>query len=255
MNPGEFEVMASSEESHWWYRGLRDVVLGSLADPRFKVPKNPRVLDAGCGTGRNLAALRDAFSPSWLVGFDASREALSFAEQKAPEAQLFVGDICAPELPEGDLDVVISLDVIYIPGTDRARPGLQRIVERLRPGGLFVVNLPAYDWLYSEHDVAIHTSERYTAPRVGDLLESIGLGVALMTYRLCFLFPFVVASRFPSLLRARPGDRSANSDLHRSPGSLSNDALYGVMRAENLLIGRGLRMPFGSSVFAIGRKP
>ena len=39
------------------------------------------------------------------------------------------------------------------------------------------------------------------------------------------------------------------------PGSFSNEGLYAVMKAENNLIQRGRRMPFGSSVFAIGRKP
>lgn len=254
MNPGEYEVMARSEANHWWYRGLRDVVVRSLANPRFEVPPHPRILDAGCGTGQNLAALRDAFAPSLLAGFDASPEALLFAEKKVPEAQLFVSDICQPELSEADLDVVISLDVVYIPGAERAHSGLQRMVEQLRPGGLFLMNLPAYDWLYSQHDVAVHTAERYTARRVADLMESIGLRVELLTYRLCLLFPLVAASRLPSLWSARPGDRAAQSDLHRSPGRLSNDALYAVVRGENTLIERGLRMPFGSSVFAIGQK-
>lgn len=255
MNAGEFEVMARVEDDHWWYRGLRDMVVRVLATPRAGLPAAPRILDAGCGTGRNLAALRDAFQPSRLVGFDTSSEALAIAAQKAPEAELRRDDICDPKLGESGFDVAVSLDVIYIPGSEKARPGLEAIVRALRPGGLLVLNLPAYNWLYSEHDVAIHTAERYTARRVSQLLDSIGLDVEWLSYRLCGLFPLVVASRLPSLFRARPGDAEARSALHRESGAALNQILYGVLRAENALIVRGTRLPFGSSVFAVGRKP
>ena len=246
--------MARVEAGHWWYLGLRDILNRTLRDAKSALPPHPRVLDAGCGTGRNLAALRDWLEPSYLGGFDASLEALEFARQRVPEADLYSSDICAPTLRESELDLAISLDVIYIPGAERARPGLAKIVEALRPGGLLVLNLPAYEWLFSEHDVAVHTSERYTARRVRRLLEDLGLQEQLLTYRLCLLFPAVVASRLPSLFRARPGDEDARSDFHRVPGEAMNRMLFAVLRAENALIARGVRFPFGSSVYAIARK-
>jgi len=254
LNEGEHAIMARVEEEHWWYRGLRDVLASTLQPPLVSLPASPRVLDAGCGTGRNLMALQEWLAPAYLGGFDLSEEALSFAREKAPAADLHLGDICNPPLEERDLDLVVSLDVIYIPGATRAHHGLERIVAALRPGGSLVLNLPAYDWLYSEHDVAIHTSERYTASRVRRLLEALDLEITLLSYRLCLLFPLVVASRLPSLLRSRPGDEGARSDLHHMPGALTNEALYSAMRVENALIARGVRMPFGSSVYAIGRK-
>jgi hypothetical protein len=68
------------------------------------------------------------------------------------------------------------------------------------------------------------------------------------------LFPLVVLSRLPGMLSARPGDPAARSDLHAPPGPLANRALYGAMRLENGLIGAGARLPWGSSVFALGRR-
>lgn len=254
MNPGEHEIMARVEDDHWWYRGLRDVLARTLLAPRSALPANPRVLDAGCGTGRNLAALQEWLEPAYLAGFDLSEEALQLARRRAPAADLERGDICDPPLHTWDLDLVVSLDVIYIPGAERARPGLEKLVAALRPGGLLVLNLPAYDWLYSEHDVAIHTRERYTAGRVRTLLGGLGLEISLLSYRLCLLFPLVVASRLPSLLRPKADDESAQSDLHHIPGALTNRALFSAMRAESALIAAGVSLPFGSSVFAIGRK-
>jgi SAM-dependent methyltransferase len=254
VNPGEHAIMARVEERHWWYRGLRDCLARVLARPELGLGEHPRVLDAGCGTGENLRFLRDLLRPAYLGGFDASEEALALARGKAGDADLYRSDLCDPVLHVERLDLVLSLDVVYIPGVARAKPGLRRLVEHLRPGGLLVLHLPAYRWLFSRHDVAVHSSERYTAGELRRLLGELGLGVERLSYRLCSLFPLVVAARLPSLGRARPGDPAARSDLHRVPSEVTNRALFRVLAWENRLVAAGVRLPFGSSVFAVGRK-
>ncbi len=255
MNPGEHEIMARVERGHWWYRGLRDAVWRTLGRLSPALPPRPAVLDAGCGTGETLRCVGERLRPSYLAGFDASAEAVEHARRKAPAADVYQSDICAPEIHREPLDLVLSLDVIYIPGVERSLPGLRRLVAALGPGGRLVLNLPAYDWLYSEHDVAIHTRERYTRRKVARVLETLGLVPERLTYRMCLLFPAVVAGRLPGMLRARRGGASARSDLHAVPGPAVSAVLTRVLAAENAWIARGLRLPWGSSVFAVGRKP
>lgn len=254
MHPGEHEVMARVEAQHWWYRGLRDALARSLQQKPLGLKPHPRVLDAGCGTGENLRFLGELLQPAYLGGFDSSEEALRLARRKTTSADLYLGDICDPVVRTGDIDLLISLDVIYIPGVERAMNGLRRLTSAMADGGLLVLNLPAYNWLYSDHDVAIHTSQRFTVPEVRTLLRTLGLSVERLTYRLFFLFPAVVLARLPSILRARPGDVLARSDLHSVPGERINRTLLQILRAENAMIARGVRLPWGSSVFAIGRK-
>jgi SAM-dependent methyltransferase len=247
--------MARVEADHWWYRGLRDALAVVFGHLKPALPANPRVLDAGCGTGENLRFLRERLAPSYLGGFDPSEEALELAREKAPGADIYPSDICDPEIHAERLDLVTSLDVLYIPGAERAMSGLRSLVSRLAPHGRLVLNLPAYDWLYSEHDVAIHTAERYTRGSVAAILSDLGLSVEVLSYRLCFLFPLVVLSRLPGLWRARRvSAASARSDLHSVPGDGVSRILLASLKAENALIARGVRLPWGSSIFAVGRK-
>ena len=253
MHPGEYEAMSRAEEGHWWYLGLRDAIRTTLRSERVALPEAPRILDAGCGTGANLRMLRE-FEPGYLGGFDLSEEAVALARGKAPEAELYCGDICAPRLPDSPLDLIVSLDVIYIPGAEKALGGLRRLVDALEPGGHLILNLPAYDWLYSEHDAAIHTSERYTRGRVAALLARLGLRPVVLSYRLALLFPLVVATRLPGMLKARRRPDAAKSDLHTLPGPLTNRICLGTLRWENRWIASGGSFPWGSSVFAVARK-
>jgi SAM-dependent methyltransferase len=255
MNPGEHDIMARVEQGHWWYRGLRDAVFRTLDRASPPLPDRPAVLDAGCGTGETLRFVAERLRPSYLGGFDLAEEALGHARRKAPGAEIYRGDVCAPEIRHEPLDLVLSLDVVYIPGVERALPGLRRLVDALRPGGRLVLNLPAYDWLYSEHDVAIHTRERYTRRRLAALLETLGLVPERLTYRLCVLFPGVVLGRLPGMLRVRRGVVAARSDLHVIPDAALNGLLARLLSLENAWIARGGRWPWGSSVFAVGRKP
>ena len=76
MRPDEYGNIARLEESHWWYRGLRDAVRQTLSQPALAPPPRPRVLDAGCGTGANLRLLKELLDPAYLGGFDTSDVAL-----------------------------------------------------------------------------------------------------------------------------------------------------------------------------------
>lgn len=254
MNPGEHDLLARVEETHWWYRGLQDLLARLLARPDLRPPAGARVLDAGCGTGANLRLVRDVLAPAYLGGFDASERALAHAARKVPEADLYPGDVCDPVVRAGELDLVLSLDVLYIPGAERALPGLARLVAALRPGGRLVLHLPAYDWLYSAHDVAIHTSQRFTARQVGALLTRLGLEPELVTHRMCLLFPAVVAARLPTILGPRPEPEEARSDLHQVPSPWLNRALLRMVERENAWVAAGRRLPFGSSVLAVARR-
>jgi SAM-dependent methyltransferase len=255
VNEREFEIMAVAEERHWWYLGLRDLVSRILARSDLGLRPGARVLDAGCGTGANLRLLQEVLDPGYLGGFDFSPSAVAWARRKAPSADVYQADICNPVLNTDRLDLVVSLDVLCIPGSERSRGGLEKLVSALRPGGILIVDLPAYNWLRSEHDVATHTHERFTAPQVGALFETLALEVVTLSYRIFWLLPLIVAARLPRMTRARTRDPAARSDLHHLPATGLSRILFAILRQENRRIAGGRSFPWGTSVFAVGRKP
>lgn len=253
MDAPEIEQMALLERDHWWYRGLRDAISRTLKLPRFQLPSEPKVLDAGCGTGENLRLLIDRLQPAYAGGFDLSPLAVEWCRKKAGEAaDVYVSDIRTPELHIDHLDLILSCDVISIPGMADSRAGLLRLIDRLREGGLFLLNVAAFQWLYSSHDVITHTRSRFTTGQIRRLFDELGLAVELITYRVFSLFPAIVLSRLPSMLR-RPGLAEATSDLSPVPSLLASP-LQRVLCAENWAMAHGVRFPWGSSVFAVGRK-
>ena len=253
MNPAEYDIMASIEGTHWWFYGLRGLIAQTLRKKRFAIPEGASVLDAGCGTGQNLRLLESLLSPAYLGGFDSSSRAVDYTREKNPKADIYVSDICNPEIHVESLNLILSCDVIYIPGFAKCFDGLAKLVAHLRTGGLFIVNLPAYNWLLCEFDLAYHGIERYTATQVRSQLTRLGLSVELLTYRICFLFPAVVLQRLPSLLGSKPKMEEAKSGMN-TPWKVTNSILKSYLDIENKAVQLGIPLPWGSSVFAVGRK-
>jgi hypothetical protein len=179
--------------------------------------------------------------------------AVDICRRKVPCADIYQSDIRDPEIRVDDLDLVLSCDVLSIAGIEDSSAGLSRLVGHMRSGGMMILNLPAYAWLRSRHDVATHTRDRVTAADVRRLLRRLGLSIELVTYRLFSLLPAIVLARLPSMLR--PSRRAARgSDLKLTPRWI-NPVLYAVLHAENALVMHGMTFPWGSSVYAVARKP
>jgi SAM-dependent methyltransferase len=247
MELAEYEVMYQREEDYWWYVGLRALVLSQIAH-FARGWKDLTLLDAGCGTGKLLETCREYRA----YGLELSGEAFRFLHRRGLENAIQASVLQMP-FADASFDVVASLDVLYHLASPGDVKGLQEMSRVLKPGGMLLMNLPAYEFLRSHHDVAIHTQQRYTRSRVRDMLSQAGLRVRTLTYRNTLLFPVAALVRLAQkLLRPRPA--LAQSDLRPLPQFL-NCALAVPLLIENRLIQMGLRLPFGLSVYCVAMKP
>jgi SAM-dependent methyltransferase len=246
----EFKIMYEAEDTHWWYRGLRGVMfeLLGLDDPRTR---SLEVLDAGCGTGGTLQALRNA-GFLHLHGFDLNPPALHFCRQRGLE-QVKLGSITDIPFPDNEFNVVISNDVLNDAGTSSEAAALSELYRVLRPGGRLFLNLPAFGFLRSEHDRATDVARRYTRSEITRMLQGCGFIVRRVTYWNMFLFPVVVAVRLMRREREEDLSNPARSDIVVPPEP-ANGLLSTVMLVERALI-KKIALPFGSSVAVMAQKP
>ena len=116
------------------------------------------------------------------------------------------------------------------------------------PGGILVLNLPAYSWMLSRHDAAVYNVRRYTRSRVARLLHTAGFRLRYASYWNLVLFPIMVITR-----KLLPGRDDGASDVRSYPPGIER-LCRAVTGFERALLRSGLRLPFGGSLIAIAGK-
>jgi SAM-dependent methyltransferase len=243
VRPGEYATLFEAEEAHWWYRALRRVLRWHL-ERHLPGWRGAALLDAGCGTGGNLAQLP---GPGRRVGLDRAPEALAGARRRGL-ASLVRGDVSALPFAAASFDAVLSMSVIYHQWVPDPGAALRELARVLRPGGLLLLDVPAFASLWSPHDEAVMTARRYTARELRPLVEGAGFEVLRTTYWNSLLFPAVWAAR-----RFRLVASGRDLDPDERPGAATNAVLDGVMRAEAALW-RRLPLPVGVSLHCVARR-
>ena len=234
-------VAAHVEEdrAHWWFRGRRAILTALLR--RRVARRGLRLLELGCGSGNMREAVGE-FGEA--VGMEPD-EALA-AAARAAGVDVRRGTLPHDRVvPEGWPDVVLLLDVLE--HLDDDSTALKTAYALLRGGGALVITVPAYDWLWSGHDVVLGHRRRYTARRLSGRVESAGFTVEYVGYFNALLLPAVAAWRAWKRLRG-----TDHHDLVRPPAPV-NSVLTGLFSLEALLVPR-MRLPFGSSIVLVGRR-
>jgi SAM-dependent methyltransferase len=232
-----YQQLYDLEDGHWWFRGRRAVLWAMLS--RAGVPERPQVLDAGCGTGRNLAEFGRLGTAR---GVDPSRQAIEFCRRRGL-GEVEAAGIESLPYADGTFDLILATDVLeHVERDDVAATELRRVAA---PGALLLVTVPAYGWLWSQHDDSHHHLRRYTARSLRDRLAAAGWRPELLTYFNSLLLPPIALVR---VLARRRTPRDGRTDYQLTGGAL-NRALELPMRAEAALIARGARFP---AVVSIG---
>ena len=238
----QFELQTHQvEDQHWWYRGRRRV-LARVIDS-LHLARGARILDAGCGSGRNMVELARRGT---VTGIELSPMSVAAARARG------VGDVVegtVEDLPFDDdsFDFAVCLDVIeHLDDDGQTLRELRRVVA---PGGMLLVTVPAYPSLWSSHDVVNHHRRRYTRAALLAVARESGWEAKRTTNFNALLLPAAMAYRWlERLTRRTMGERS--SDLERTPPWL-NRVLFVPLYLEAQLVGRGVRIPAGLSLLAV----
>jgi SAM-dependent methyltransferase len=236
-----FQEHFDMEDRHWWFRSRRRVIWALVH--RADVPATPRILDAGCGTGRNLMEFQQ-LGPA--EGVDLSPEAIEFCRRRGLQG---VRKAAIEDLPYEDnrFDLLFATDVIeHLPDDGPALTELRRVAA---DGASLIITVPAYSWLWSHHDTSWHHYRRYTRKLLRQRVEATGWEPVASSYFYSMMLPPVAFVRTLQRLRS---NGNGKSDLHLSPGALDR-WLELPVRWEAKLIERGASLPAGVSLGMICR--
>lgn len=247
MEPAEYDLMDAVEDAMWWYRALHARAIDAVTGQTW--PRERPLLDAGCGTGGFLARLRSTAPALAAEGLEYHAPAASRARAKAG-VPVTVGSVNAMPFADRSFGAVVSLDVLCHAAVEPSQ-ALAEMARILAPGGLLVLNLPAYAWLHSVHDRQVHNARRFAAAETRALLAAAGFEGVQTGYWNTLLFPLMVVQR-KLLAPAAPESRSdvaafspwADRTLH---------AVTALERSFARALGAGL--PFGGSLLATARRP
>lgn len=240
MDRAAYDGMSAIENRHWWFVARRSII-ASLID-RIDLPETARILEAGCGTGGNLALLAD-YGTLDAFEFDDDARALSAAKGICP-----VSFGALPDQVDGSgapYDLIAMLDVLEHIDDDRA--SLATLGHLLARDGRMIVTVPAVPSLWSSHDVLHHHKRRYTREALASTIAAAGLVVDDIGYFNSLLFPLAWAQRFAA--RVTGSEQPVDS----LPAKPLNAALQAVFAAERHMLGR-LHFPIGLSLYAIARR-
>src|SRR6201987_3722547 len=176
----------------WWFSAMHANLLMAAQQSGIDEPNLP-ILDAGCGTGGFLARLAVKYCRKPVIGLDLDLQACTRAAIKSDRP------VCAGsfnDLPFADdaLAAIFSADVLCHEGVDETR-ALRQFNRCLSQNGGLILNLPAYRWMLSRHDMPVSNPRRYTTTGLRPLLTAVGFRLVYISYWNAVLFPLMVVTR------------------------------------------------------------
>ena len=241
-----YDNISQVEETHWWYKARRDIIFDWLQQI-LKGYKDPQILDIGCGTGFNIAYLHK-LGFDQAAGLDFSPDALAYCRARQLNG-LICGDAEKLPIRHGCYDIVLTLDIIEHIKDDRH--ALSEIYRILKPDGVLVIFVPAFQFLWSFQDEISHHQRRYNARELREKVLQAGFELRKLTYVNSLLFPVVWFGRL--ILRAFPQKFKIASESEMHPAWM-NDFLYRIFLTELPLL-HHMNLPLGVSILGICKKP
>ena len=229
----DLKELGNVDPNNFWYY----VYKGKFISKKMsKYLNNPKIIfDVGAGSG---------FFASIYVSQSNETKAYCIDPYYSDEQIGEKGNlIFVKEVPPVQPDTLLFIDVLEHVADDLAL--LREYVEKSQKGSVFAISVPAFQSLWTNHDVFLEHYRRYRKIEVQKLVKNAGLIELESTYIFGSIFPLVWA------VRKLKRKNNVSSDL--KPSSKLVDFL--VLNFLNIEKFIPVNKFFGTSVFVIAKKP
>lgn len=209
-----------------------------------------RILDAGCGTGRNLEMIREEVTGEGF-GFDIASAAAPFWRKRNLDT-VCLASVNQTPFKSACFDAVVSVDLLECDAVDESI-AFSELCRVLKPKGIMILVAPAYDWLMSEeHHKAVRASRRYHIGRLEKLAAQQPTRVIRSSHVFASMLPLVAAYRLLLPIFRKPSSDRPVSEI-KPINPIINEILFRTVKLEGKIM-RKTSLPFGSSIMMILEK-
>lgn len=245
MNINYYKEYAQLEREHWWFK-VRGKIIIKLIENCIKSAENKQlnILNIGAATGKTSEML-SAFGKVTSLEYD--QDCCDYAKKQF-NMTIINGSILDLPFKDDEFDLVCAFDVIEHVEDDLL--GIQEMKRVCKSDGLIVLTVPAYMFLWSQHDEVNHHYRRYTLKKLKNLVKKEGLHTIRGTFYNTLLFiPIALFRLLSKMIPEKLIRKGAGSDatLHHM-NSLISRILYQIFNLELSLI-KLFNLPFGVSIF------
>jgi SAM-dependent methyltransferase len=237
MDLKESNILCTAINDHWYYKSKMKAVtclLGSRAPTR--------ILDVGAGSGFFSRGLLAHSSAKQACCVDTSYSADSDAIEAGKPIYF------RRSVDKVDADLVLMMDVLEHVDDDVGL--LREYVAKVPSGTRFLISVPAFQFLWSDHDVFLEHKRRYRLSQIEEVAEQAGLSVKQGIYFFGAVFPIAAPIRLVSKVLRKDQKPRSQLALHHP---LVNGTLAALSRLELPFI-RYNRLA-GLTAFCLAEKP
>lgn len=230
-------IFTSEKKEIWWY-SVRKKIIKKIIGRYLSKKKNLNILDIGSGMGGLLEVLND-FGKISIVEADKDcrvflKDNFSYINQINPNISK----------TKGKFDLITIFDALEHIKNDKKI--IKELKLYLKDGGLIILTVPAFQFLWSSHDELSMHFRRYNKNSIKEVFEDYReIKISFFNYFL--FFPILIARKFFNILNLKVKQNELANNF------LINYILKKIFNIETLLINK-IDIPFGTSLYAIYEK-
>lgn len=247
MNRCFIEELNKLENTHWWHITKRELIANYIQKYIDTSEKKINILEIGAGTA-NISG--EFIEKAYVTILDKSKLSISYCRKKGVKDLIHVDFEKYKDYKKNHYNIVITSDILEHLKNDYQ--ALEKIFFMLKKKGVLIIHSPANPKLFSYWDKVLGHYRRYEKKKLHRLLQQIGFKVTHSSYRIFFLYPFIIIFRYINELLQR-NKTKIPSDFTRLP--FLNSIFLAVIKLENFLLVKNIvSFPFGTSIFIIAEK-
>lgn len=237
MDKQYYKLYYIKERKHWWFKIRAEILMAQVEN--LKLDKSCEILNIGAATYKTSELLSEFGN---VTSLEYDEDCCEFVRTELKK-EIIQGDATNLQFKENKYDLVCAFDVIeHIENDKKAINELKRVCK---PNGFIFLTVPAYQFLWSNHDVVNHHFRRYTKNNFIDLVKPDLSKLVKSSYFNSLLF--IPITLFRLLSKIIKSKNNLKSDLENfNENSAVNKVFEKIFSLEKKIISK-LNLPFGVS--------